>query len=311
MRQLAPHGGADRPALRRAEREASSWGHPEVDVEHLLLALADLPGPARSLLLANGVSYVIASLAFERQLGNGRVAHRSRIEQASAHGSSAGSELSWSPRALEVVRGVQSGSDLDLLVAVLTENSGATVAVLEAAGTSPRVLLGAVARTGGPKIRRGASTAAATRSLSIAHAVRIGVPAALVWSDIDDPVRWPLARPDLSVREHGSGQWEFTVARRGAAVSGMITLLARVAPWGVTFEVTWDGRADAQRHSFVVVEESAELTTLELYVQSDFRSSAPTWVRRRLARTVERASRRRARDELDALARHLERRFAD
>lgn len=310
MRQLAPPGGTDRPVLRRAEREAASWGHPEVDVEHLLLALADLPGPARGLLLANGVSYVIASLAFERQLGNGRIAHRSRIEQASASRSSAGRELSWSPRALEVVRGVQSGGDLDLLVAVLTENSGATGALLGAAGTSPRVLLGAAARSGGPKVRRGAATEPVTKSLSIAHAVRIGVPADLVWSDIDDPMRWPLARPDLSVREREAGQWAFTATRPKGSVTGLITLQARVAPWGVTFEVTWDGRPEAQRHSFVVVEESAEVTTLELYVQSDFRSSAPQWVRRRLVRTVERASRRRAREELDAVARHLEQRFA-
>lgn len=302
MRQLAPPGDAERPVLRRAEREAASWGHPEVDVEHLLLALADLPGPARGLLLANGVSYVIASLAFERQLGNGRVTHRARIERAREHRSTAGRELSWSPRALEAVRGVESGSDLDLLVAVLTEGSGAAVDLLDAVGTSPSVLLGAVARSGGSRMRR----ATGTRSLSIAHAVRIEVPAAVVWSEVDDPMRWPLARPDLSVREREAGQWEYTATRSTTTVTGLITLLARVAPWGVTFEVTWDGRSEAQRHSFVVVEEAPEATTLELYVQSDFRSSAPAWVRRRLARTVERASRRRAREELDAVARHLE-----
>lgn len=108
-----------------ASEEACRLAHPEVDVDHVLLALLLTDGPAGAVLRAHGVTLAAARDAVEREHADLVASLGVTPPTVAPEPLREGAGLDWSPRALVLMRGMTDWStDLPLLGALLDEPSG-------------------------------------------------------------------------------------------------------------------------------------------------------------------------------------------
>jgi uncharacterized protein YndB with AHSA1/START domain len=171
-----------------AEDEQRRSGHPEIDVEHLFLALVSIGGPVTDALTDRGVSLVTAREAFEqlhahRLSSLGIVAPRTensspRIPEGNTRGGFV--YRAGVRKTLEFAAG-QPSPDVALLTALINEPSAHIAEVLHELGVEPdRLALSATQDTG-----------RADRSeRSTEYRRFIAASPASAWAMVSDPSRW-------------------------------------------------------------------------------------------------------------------------
>ncbi|SDD34628.1 Clp protease N-terminal domain-containing protein [Auraticoccus monumenti] len=235
-----------------ASEEARRLGHPEVDVEHVLLALLLTDGRAGAVLRSCGVMLAAARTAVETEhvelvarLGvtSPRVPPQELRE---------GAGLDWSERALGVMRGIKDWSDdLGLLNALLDEPSGFVGRVVARLGVEEDVLRAGLDDGVDPP-----PVDPLSEDLSWVSHTHIGfVPAAPqeVWTLVADPLRrpeWDILA--ISVEAVGEGRWRVETTsgrperRRPAAEDPPTTMdlveLERHPGSHVEWDTSWQGR---------------------------------------------------------------------
>jgi len=188
-----------------AKEEASRYDLPQVDVDHLLLALLVGGGPAGELLRAQGVTLGAARRATE-QVRADHIARLGIVPPAAAPGpirNPAIGDMEWTPRALKVVSSLGDPDDLALLVGLLEEPSGLVVDVLSMAGVDVAALRAAVA---GPRATAGTSPPSSFSAgwREVTHTGFVPAPVADVWALLTDPERrrvWDAAAGTVEVVE--------------------------------------------------------------------------------------------------------------
>lgn len=139
-----------------AKEESSRYDLPQVDVDHVLLALLVGGGPAGEVLRGQGLTLDAARGATEQV----RAQHIARLgivppaaDPRPIHDPSLG-DIEWTRRAMKVVSGNEDGSELGLLAGLLDEPSRLVAEVLGEAGIDPgavRVALAEARASAGPR----------------------------------------------------------------------------------------------------------------------------------------------------------------
>jgi len=198
-----------------AKEEASRYDLPQIDVDHLLLALLVSGGPAGELLRDFGVTLTDARRATEQV----RTEHIARLGILSPTVSprpirdpSLG-DSDWSPRALKVMSGPAEGGELALLARLLDEPSSLAAAVLTEVGVDLSALrVGLIDRqAASPSEPNGATADPGWRS--VRHASFAPAPVADVWALVADPLRRPEWDTTIgTVIPLGPDRWELQAA---------------------------------------------------------------------------------------------------
>lgn len=197
---------SQRLAITAAE-EAERFGHPEIDVEHVFLALLVSETDAGRLLRGTGIGLAGARAAVQAEHGARLAALGIRgvpthIRPIPADGPR---DVSWNERALELFsEGGGDGSGLALLRSLVTDPGGFCAAVVARLGADPEAIVSTCEE------RRPADSA--PRSDRRETSYDVFVPAALedVWALLDDPARlpgWELAVEVTDRVEHRRLEW--------------------------------------------------------------------------------------------------------
>ncbi|PPK94642.1 ClpA/ClpB-like protein [Kineococcus xinjiangensis] len=148
----APESGSGRSLLRQSRyisivalEEAARLGHPEVDVEHLLLGLLATGGPSAGLLIAAGVGMGELREAVARLQQQDLAALGVDVPTAPAPPPAppsflAAQSLPWNDRAMARVRRASRGDDRALLVELLDDDGRRAARLLEHLGVDVEAL---------------------------------------------------------------------------------------------------------------------------------------------------------------------------
>jgi hypothetical protein len=263
-----------------AKEEASRYDLPQIDLDHLLLALLISGGPAGVLLREQGATLDATRTATEQV----RARHIARLgvvpppaDPRPIRDPSLG-DIDWTPRAIQVVSNTSEPGELDLLQALLDEPSGLVTEVLAEAGVDPVALRAALAER-----RRVAGTADSTGTpdqdwLAVTHTGFAPAPVGAVWALVSDPARRPEWDTTVGgVRPTEPDVWEMTLAttrpdgrpvrHRPEHVRAHHRLTAYEPEELVEWEVTLPdqrGTRPARQRLRVHCRPAAEGTTLEL-----------------------------------------------
>lgn len=178
-----------------ASEECARLGHPQIDVEHLLLALLLTESNAGRRLRDLGIGIDQARVAVTR-VHQERVASLGvdvppalpgRMDSAAAGG------IEWSPRALRLMKSLPTTSDsLPLLKALLDEPSGLTLQIIRTLGVDETAAHAAATKQHAPPTAGAARESAGVKERgwrSVRHDAFAPAPPAQVWALIADPVR--------------------------------------------------------------------------------------------------------------------------
>ena len=184
-----------------AKEEYQRFGHPELDIEHLFLALLIVGGASGRVLGDLGVTLHDARAATERvhaeQISSLGVTPPASLASATIPDPQAG-EIRWSDRALKLMRHDDStGDDRLLLGLLLDEPSGHVVRILRQLDISESLVREAMANyrdAPAPDSSPTALTAAAADPASsgwqeVVYSGHIPVSPDLVWALVSDPAR--------------------------------------------------------------------------------------------------------------------------
>lgn len=176
-----------------AKEEASRLGHPQIDVDHLFLALLTTHGPAGEVLRSFGITLAEAREATQtvhtQLLAGVSVTHPALAPRPLQDPLL--SDIDYSPRALKLFRDLDDhSSDLPMLTALLDEPSRFALQVLEQLGLQEEELRTAISRrkeTEKPEPEL--STPRDPHWHSETHTGFIPVPPDAVWALVADPGR--------------------------------------------------------------------------------------------------------------------------
>lgn len=201
-----------------AKEEASRYDLPEIDVDHLLLALLVGGSPAGVLLREQGATLAEVRRATE-QVRADHIARLGIVAPSVAPRpirDPALGDNGWTPRALKVVSGNNDRDELGLLVGLLDEPTGLAVEVLVEAGIDPDALRAALAE------RRAAALPGRPTGFpdpdwsAYSHTGFAPAPVAEVWALVANPLRRPEWDPTIGTVELVAPDvWETTAARTG------------------------------------------------------------------------------------------------
>ena len=181
-----------------AKEEHQRFGHPQIDVEHLFLALLVVGGESGRVLGALGVTLHGAREAAERvhveQIGSlGLAAPVASLASSTIPDPNA-SETRWSDRALKVLRQDNpTGDDRALLTHLLDEPSGHVLRIVQQLGISESVIRESIdlyeddAEPASAEARAAGIPAAHWEN--VVYSGHIPVAPNLVWALVSDPAR--------------------------------------------------------------------------------------------------------------------------
>ncbi|GAA4022031.1 hypothetical protein GCM10022247_52810 [Allokutzneria multivorans] len=211
----------------QARDEASRWGHPQVDVEHLFLALLLSGGAAGKALRRLGITLERARDAVE-------AVHAERIGSLGIAAPAmptgpirepGNREIEFSERALGVIR---TRDEVGIVRALVDEPSGLVEALLLHLGLTPAEVHGAIETAPQqPKLPRTA-----------VHSGFIPAPVDTVWSLVSDPARrseWDTAV--ASAEPVTDGLWKMTLTNGRGFTLRELSNVVRSLEW----EVRWPG----------------------------------------------------------------------
>lgn len=190
-----------------ASEEARRLGHPEVDLEHVLLALLLTDGQAGAVLRSHGVTLAATREAVEREHADLVASLGVTPPAVVPEPLREGTGLDWSQRALLLLRAIDDwSSDLPLLTALLDEPSGFVGRVVVRLGVDEASL------------RQGLADEAPAAPadpladddawVSHTHSGFVPVEPEQVWSLAADPLRRPAWDSAVArVEPHGEGLW--------------------------------------------------------------------------------------------------------
>ena len=207
-----------------AKEEASRYDLPQVDVDHLLLALLVGGGPAGRLLRAQGLTLDTARRATE-QVRADQIARLGIVPPAAEPRPIRDpllGEMDWTPRALKLMSSGGDHGELGLLTGLLDEHSGLAREVLAAAEVDVEALRAQMSTS-----RRSAPGAAKHPApdlptppappdsgwRAVSHTGFVMAPVAEVWALVSDATRRPEWDDSISeVEPLESGVWLATWA---------------------------------------------------------------------------------------------------
>lgn len=180
-----------------AKEEASRWGHPQIDVEHLLLGMLLLESRSGSLLrglglTVDGVRDAVQALHRERLAALGIEVEITAARPADHP--AVGSTV-FSDRAMKVLRG--GGDELAVLDALTAESSGTIATVLRTAASSVEEVQAALATA--RSLPREPERSGSLRQepeldshwITVTEAGFVPAPVERVWDLVADPLRRP------------------------------------------------------------------------------------------------------------------------
>lgn len=199
----------------QALEETSRYDLPQVDIDHVLLALLVGGGPAGEVLRGQGLTLDAARRATEQV----RAQHIARLgivppaaDPRPIRDPSL-DDIDWTRRALDVVSSNEDRTDLGLLAGLLDEPSRLAVEVLGAAGIDPdavRVALAQARASAGPRPPAGPTD---PDWPAVTHTGFAPAPVEEVWALVADPMRRPEWDTSVgTVRPAGPGLWKMTAA---------------------------------------------------------------------------------------------------
>lgn len=198
-----------------AKEEASRYDHPQIDLDHLLLALLVGGGPAGELLRAQGLTLDAARRATEKVRAD-HIARLGVVPPAAAprpiRDPSIG-EIVWAPRALKVVNHNDERGELGLLAGLLDDPSRLAAEVLTEGGVDLDALRRALAesRPAAPPTR--VTAPADPGWTGVTHGGFVPAPVGDVWALVADPARRPEWDHAVgTVSPIGPEVWETTAA---------------------------------------------------------------------------------------------------
>ncbi|MGO1265805.1 MAG: Clp protease N-terminal domain-containing protein [Microbacterium gubbeenense] len=247
-----------------ASEEASRFGVPEVDIEHVLLALVIDEGSAGRTLRGLGITLDAARSAVTglhhdqlAALGiDAEMPEAGRIRFLEQGGSD------WTDRAMKLLtesgsRG-KPGDAVAVLREALTEPSGTVEGILAALGVTPTDV---TLRLDQAQLVRNRD-AARRGALSRTHSVFVPAPATDVWGLVSDPDSLPEWEMNLASVTPSADGWEGrtrTIAPDGKALKvraetarQLIALRAADRPHHVTWEMQFPDAPRANRRSITV-----------------------------------------------------------
>lgn len=197
-----------------AKEEASRYDLPQIDVDHLLLALLVGGGPAGQVLRGQGLTLDAARRATEQVRARhvGRLGIVAPAVEPRPIRDPALGEIDWTRRALNVVRSNEDRSELGLLTGLLGEPGGLIVEVLDEAGLDADALRVALAEARVRTVPRHSAGPTDPDWLGVTHTGFAPAPVADVWALVADPMRRPEWDTTVgTVQPAGPDVWETSV----------------------------------------------------------------------------------------------------
>lgn len=234
-----------------AMEEVVELGHPELDLDHLLVGLLVTGGPSASCLVAAGVDLPSLRRAV-RHVQEADVedlgVHVTAPPSVPAAPAARAATVPWGGRALAVVRSTDHGQDDRALLRALLDDEGRRVErVLAAAGVDVADLRASLAATTtalSPELPAEATAALAApaparRRTSASTTHEVPVAAEAVWALVGDPRRRPEWDPAvLSVTDDG-GVLRL-VYEQGRRTRSVRVLFQRTGSRSVLWREVWD-----------------------------------------------------------------------
>ncbi|MEJ5913684.1 Clp protease N-terminal domain-containing protein [Pseudokineococcus sp. 1T1Z-3] len=238
-----------------AMEEVAELGHPEVDLDHLLVGLLLTGGPSASRLAAAGAD--LPSVRQAVQQLQAADTHSLGVQVAvppAVRGGDAARVVSvpWGTRALAVMQSVDHKEDDRALLRALLDDEGRRVErVLSSAGVDLEVLRaslasGATAVALDVPVEVAAATAAlgpARRCLSASVTHELPVSAEAVWAVLGDAGRRPEWDPAVDAVVDEGGVLSL-VYRKGEKTRSVRVLFVRTGPGGVLWRELWHDAED-------------------------------------------------------------------
>ena len=236
------------------KEEAQRWGHPQIDVEHLFLALLINAGPPGEVLRDLGVDVAQARSAVE-ETHAAQVASLGLKIAPTAPGRLVDpmiGDTDWSPRAMAVLGEMSDSSDgLALLSAVIDEPSGLMAAVLARLDLEPASVHELI--TARREVQQNLDATPTRDRQTVSHSGFVPTPIEEVWALVADPLRRPEWDSSIgSVEPAGALVWTMWAAetmpdgkRRKVSPDlqrSRVREIARVSPERVVWETSWPAR---------------------------------------------------------------------
>ena len=247
------------------KEEAQRWGHPQIDVEHLFLALLINAGPPGEVLRDLGVDVAQARSAVE-ETHAAQVASLGLKIAPTAPGRLVDpmiGDMDWSPRAMAVLGEMSDSSDgLTLLSAVIDEPSGLMAAVLARLDLEPASVHELI--TARREVQQNLDATPTRDWQTVSHTGFVPAPIDEVWALVADPLRRPEWDSAIGrVEPAGPLVWSMWAAetmpdgkRRKVSPNlqrSRVRETARLSPERVIWETTWPARGQRTgTHAFAV-----------------------------------------------------------